>query len=99
MISKVSRPGDVDTWQITYTDDFGNVQNVVTTRQINNTDDALDLAVEWDARLKALPDQYQPVGSHAPTPVADEMLGGPNGYGGEMGDAGPIGGGGGGYLS
>lgn len=98
MISKVSRPGDVDTWQITYTDDFGNVQNVVTTRQINNTDDALDLAIEWDARLKALPDQYQPVGSHAPTPVADEMLGGPNGYGGEMGDAGPIGGGGGGYI-
>ena len=26
------------------------------------------------------------------------MLGGPNGYGGEMGDAGPIGGGGGGYI-
>lgn len=97
-ITKVSRPGSVDTWQVTYTDDFGEVQNVVTTRKITTNDDALELAVEWDARLKALPDQYQPVGSHAPTPVADEMLGGPNGYGGEMGDAGPIGGGGGGYI-
>ena len=94
-ITKVSRPGSVDTWQVTYTDDFGEVQNVVTTRKITTNDDALELAVEWDARLKALPDQYQTVGSHAPTPVADEMLGGPNGYGGEMGDAGPIGGGGG----
>ncbi len=98
MISKISRPGDVDTWQVTYTDDFGNIQNVVTTRPITNTDDALSLAVEWDARLKALPEQYQTVGSHAPSSVADEMLGGPNGYGGEMGDAGPIGGGGGGYI-
>ena len=97
-ITKVSRPGSVDTWQITYMDDFGEVQNVVTTRKITTNDDALELAVEWDARLKALPDQYQPTGSHAPTPVADEMLGGPNGYGGEMGDAGPIGGGGGGYI-
>ncbi len=97
-ITKVSRPGSVDTWQVTYTDDFGEVHNVVTTRKITTNDDALELAVEWDARLKALPDQYQTVGSHAPTPVADEMLGGPNGYGGEMGDAGPIGGGGGGYI-
>ncbi|MFA5693475.1 MAG: hypothetical protein WC907_07650, partial [Acholeplasmataceae bacterium] len=97
-ITKVSRPGSVDTWQVTYTDDFGEVHNVVTTRKITTNDDALELAVEWDARLKALPDQYQAVGSHAPTPVADEMLGGPNGYGGEMGDAGPIGGGGGGYI-
>lgn len=98
IITKISRPGDVDTWKITYTDDFGNVQDVVTTRSITTNDDALTLATEWDARLKALPDQYQPTGSHAPTPVADEMLGGPNGYGGEMGDAGPIGGGGGGYI-
>ncbi len=97
-ITKVSRPGSVDTWQVTYTDDFGEVHKVVTTRKITTNDDALELAVEWDARLKALPDQYQAVGSHAPTPVADEMLGGPNGYGGEMGDAGPIGGGGGGYI-
>jgi len=97
-ITKVSRPGSVDTWQVTYTDDFGEVHNVVTTRKITTNDDALELAVEWDARLKALPDQYQPTGSHAPTSVSDEMLGGPDGYGGEMGDAGPIGGGGGGYT-
>lgn len=97
-IVKISKPGFPDTWQITYTDEAGDVLNVVTTRQINNTDDALDLAIEWDARLKAMPDQYQPTGSHAPTSAADEMFGGPNGYGGEMGDAGPIGGGGGGYI-
>jgi hypothetical protein len=95
IITKVSRPGSVDTWQITYTDDFGNVQDVVTTRPITTNDDALALATEWDARLKSLPEQYQGTGSHAPTSVSDEMLGGPDGYGGEMGDAGPIGGGGG----
>jgi uncharacterized membrane protein YgcG len=94
-IVKISKPGFPDTWQITYTDEAGNTLNVVTTRQIATNEDALSLATEWDARLKAMPDQYQTAGSHAPTPVADEMLGGPNGYGGEMGDASPIGGGGG----
>ncbi|MFA7220328.1 MAG: hypothetical protein WC119_07520, partial [Synergistaceae bacterium] len=95
IVTKISRPGEVDNWQISYSDDFGNQWDVYTTRPVNTEKDALAIATEMDARYKALPGNYQVSGSHAPTAIADEMLGGPHGYGGEMGEAGPIGGGGG----